>query len=129
MKRLSVILLLCTISSVVCAQKSTHRSASAACINRRSALPLGLSKNFQDVSLSDALKYIQSQATDYDVIFIYDELEDFRVTTNVQQKSVPDAIMQVVGFYPVRIVRSGEREIYVECTHKAERHQIGRAHV
>ena len=115
MKRLSMILLLCTISSVICAQMFSKRSASAACINR----------NFQDVSLSDALKYIQSQATDYDVIFIYDELEDFLVTTNVQQKSVPDAIMQVVGFYPVRIVRSGEREIYVECTHKAERHLTG----
>ena len=125
MKRLSILLLLCTIFSVVCAQKPTHRTASAARINRRSALPLGLSKNFQDVSLSDALKYIQSQATDYDVVFIYDELEDFRVTTNVQQKSVPEAIMQVVGFYPVRIVRSGEREIYVECSHKAERHLTG----
>ena len=110
-----MILLLCTISSVVCAQKFSHRSASAACIN----------KNFQDVSLSDALKDIQSQAPDYNVIFIYDELEDFRVTTKVKQKSVADAIMQVVGFYPVRIVRNGERDIYVECIHKAERHLTG----
>ena len=105
MKRLSLILLLCAIVSVCCAQKITH--------------------NFQDVSLSDALKYIQSQTTNYDLIFIYDELEDFRVTTNVLHKSVFDAIQQLVGFYPVRIVKSGEHEIYLECTHKANRHLRG----
>ena len=105
MKRTSFILLLCTIVSVASAQKVTH--------------------TFQDVTLSDALKYIQSQTADYDITFIYDELEDFRVTTNVENKSVPDAIVQVVGFYPVRVVKSGKQEIYVECTHKTDRHLTG----
>ena len=84
-----------------------------------------ISRNFQNVSLSDALKYIQSQTADYDVIFIYDELEDFRVTTHVQHKSVPDAIQQLVGFYPVRVYKSGKSEIYIECIHKTNRHLIG----
>ncbi len=84
-----------------------------------------INRDFHDVSLSEALKYIQEQTTSYDITFIYDELEDFRVTTHVQRKSVPDAIIQLVGFYPVRIVKSGEREIYVECTHKTERHLTG----
>ena len=66
MKRTSFILLLCTIVSVASAQKVTH--------------------TFQDVTLSDVLKYIQSQTADYDITFIYDELEDFRVTTNVENK-------------------------------------------
>ena len=105
MKRLSLIFLLCAVVSVCRAQKIT--------------------RNFQNESLSDALKYIQSQTTNYDLIFIYDELEDFRVTTNVQHKSVVDAIQQLVGFYPVRIVKSGEQEIYLECTHKANRHLKG----
>ena len=105
MKRLSLIFLLCAVVSVCWAQKIT--------------------RNFQNESLSDALKYIQSQTTNYDLIFIYDELEDFRVTTNVQHKSVLDAIQQIVGFYPVRIVKSGEQEIYLECTHKANRHLKG----
>ena len=105
MKRLSFILLSCAIVSVCWAQKITH--------------------NFQDVSLSNALKFIQSQTTNYDLIFIYDELEDFRVTTNVLHKSVFDAIQQLVGFYPVRIVKSGEHEIYLECTHKANRYLKG----
>ena len=105
MKRLSFILLLCAIASVASAQKITH--------------------TFQDVPLSEALKYIQAQATDYDITFIYDELEDFRVTTHIQNKSVPDAILQTVGFYPVRVVKSGKHEIYVECTHKTNRHLTG----
>ena len=84
-----------------------------------------ITRNFRDVSLSDALKYIQSQTTNYDLIFIYDELEDFRVTTHVQHKSVPDAILQIVGFNPVRIYKSGDHEIYVECTHKTDRRLTG----
>jgi len=84
-----------------------------------------INRDFRNVSLSDALKYIQSQTTDYDLIFIYDELEDFRVTTHVQHKSVPDAIQQIVGFYPVRVVKSGNQEIYVECTHKTDRRLTG----
>ena len=84
-----------------------------------------INRDFHDVSLSEALKYIQEQTTNYDITFIYNDLEDFRVTTHVQRKSVPDAIIQLVGFYPVRVVKRGEREIYVECTHKTERHLTG----
>ena len=105
MKRLSFFLLLCAIVTVANAQKITH--------------------TFQDIPLSDALKYIQEQATDYNITFIYDELEDFRVTTHIRNKSVPEAILQIVGFYPVRVVKSGKHEIYVECTHKTDRHLTG----
>ena len=84
-----------------------------------------INRDFYDVSLSEALKYIQEQTANYDITFIYDELEDFRVTTHVQRKSELDAIIQLVGFYPVRVVKRGEREIYVECTHKTERHLTG----
>ena len=105
MKRLSLMLLLCAVVSSINAQRITHE--------------------FNDVSLSDALKYIQQQTTRYDITFTYDELEDFRVTTDVKNKSVTDALLQVVGFYPIRITRSGKREIYVECTHKTERHLTG----
>ena len=105
MKRLSFFLLLCAIVTVANAQKITH--------------------TFQDIPLSDALKYIQEQATDDNITFIYDELEDFRVTTHIRNKSVSEAILQIVGFYPVRVVKSGKHEIYVECTHKTDRHLTG----
>ena len=47
------------------------------------------------------------------------------MTTSIKHKSVMEAIMQIIGFYPVRVVKRGESEIYVECTHKTERHLTG----
>ena len=85
-----------------------------------------ISHSFNNVSMSDALKYIQQQTSKHKIIFIYNELEDFMVTTSVKGKSVPDAIKQVIGFYPIRMTQSGNNEIYVECTHKSNRHLTGK---
>ena len=95
------------------------------CLTGMSVSAQKITRNFRDVSMSDALRYIQEQTTRYDIIFIYNDLEDFRVTTDIRHKSVSDAILQLVGFYPVRIYKSGEREIYVECIHKTDRHLTG----
>ncbi len=81
--------------------------------------------NFNNVSMSDALKYVQQQTSKHKIVFIYNELEDFKVTTAVHNKPVPDAIQQLIGFYPIRMTQSGD-EIYVECTHKSDRHLTGR---
>ena len=107
MKRLLIItLMLCAFVNTMIAQRISH--------------------NFQNVSMSDALKYIQQQTSKHKIIFIYNELEDFMVTTSVKGKSVPDAIKQVIGFYPIRMTQSGNNEIYVECTHKSNRHLTGK---
>ena len=74
-----------------------------------------ITHNFQNASMSDALKYIQQQTTKHKIVFIYNELEDFKVTTSVRNKSVPEAIKQLIGFYPIRMTQSSD-EIYVECT-------------
>ena len=106
MKRLLIItLMLCAFVNIMTAQRITH--------------------NFQNVSMSNALKYVQQQTSKHKIVFIYNELEDYKVTTAVHNKSVPDAIKQVIGFYPIRMTQSGD-EIYVECTHKSDRHLTGR---
>ena len=84
-----------------------------------------VTRNYDNVTMSEALRDLNEQSRDYTISFIYNELEDFRVTTSIKHKSVTDAIMQVIGFYPVRAVKRGENEIYVECTHKTERHLTG----
>ena len=107
MKRLlTITILLCTLVNTITAQRITH--------------------SFNNASMSDALKYIQQQTSKHKIIFIYNELEDFKVTTSVKGKSVPDAIKQVIGFYPIRMTQSKDNEIYVECTHKTDRHLTGR---
>ena len=67
MKRLfTMILLLCSLAGIAHAQRIT--------------------RNFQNVPMSDALKYIQQQTGNYKIVFIYNELEDFTITTHVKNK-------------------------------------------
>ena len=79
-----------------------------------------VSRTYQDVSMSDVLRDLNKASDDYTVNFMYNELEDFRVTTKIHRKSIPDAIKQAIGFYPIRIVKRGENELYVECIQKTE---------
>ena len=105
MRRLTFICALCLVATLALAQRITRR--------------------YDNVSMSKALMELNDLQQEYTVNFIYDELEDFKVTTDIKHEKLPDAIVQIVGFYPVRIVKSGEHEIFVECTHKTDRHLMG----
>ncbi len=109
MMRLQVLILflICCVTAMhVDAQQITHR--------------------FNRVSMSEALKYLQGQSNRYRIVFIFNELEDFSVTADVRGKSVPEAIRQLIGFYPIAMTVNDKHEIYVECTHKTDRRLIGR---
>ena len=88
-----------------------------------------ISREYNNVSLSDALSGLAEQQTDYAIMFLYNELEDFRITTTVRHKTLPDAIQQMIGFYPIRMIVDEsdpeEKKIFVECTHKTDRHLTG----
>ena len=85
-----------------------------------------ISHIYNNVSLSDALLQLNNEQTEYVVNFLYNELEDFRITTTIKNKKLPDAIQQMIGFYPVRMtVKPDDHEIYVECIHKTDRHLTG----
>lgn len=77
-----------------------------------------ISRQFRDVPLSEALRQLGRLSTDYEINFLYNELEDFRVTATVSHKTIPDAIRQLIGFYPVRMTVD-DRFILVECPQKA----------
>ena len=97
--------MLCLVATLVLAQRITRR--------------------YDNVSMSKALMELNDLQHEYTVNFIYDELEDFKVTTDIKHEKLTDAIFQIVGFYPIRVVKSGEHEIFVECTHKTDRHLTG----
>ena len=84
-----------------------------------------VTRNYENVSMSEALRDLNGLSTEYNISFMYNELEDFRVTTSIKHKSFTDAVMQVVAFYPIRVVKRGEHELYVECTHKTDLHLTG----
>jgi len=89
------------------------------------AVAQNITHTFSDVSMSDALKWLQQHTSRYKIVFIYDDLEDYKVTTTVKNKSVPDAISQMIGFYPIKMTRKENREIYVEAILKTERRLKG----
>ena len=76
-----------------------------------------ISRDYDDVSMSEALRQLNEESTEYEINFLYNELEDFRVTTNVRHQTVPDAIRQLIGFYPIRLTVDS-MEIFVECLPK-----------
>ena len=73
-----------------------------------------VTREYNNVSLSEALRQLNEVTEDYTISFLYNELEDFRITTSVHRKTVPDAIRQMIGFYPVRM-SIDNTEITVEC--------------
>ena len=108
MKRLLCLICLASIVIVVHAQRITH--------------------SYNNVSLADALRQLSEQQTGYTIMFLYNELEDFHVTTTIKRKTLPEAIQQMIGFYPIRVTTSndeGGKKIFVECTHKTDRHLTG----
>ena len=91
-----------------------------------SLLAQRVNRTYNNVSLSEALLQLVQEQDEYTISFIYNELEDFRITTSIKNKKLPDAIQQMIGFYPVRItVNPDDKEIFVECTHKTDRHLTG----
>ena len=84
-----------------------------------------VTRNYENVSMSDALLDLNEQFRDYNISFMYNELEDFRVTTHIKNKSVSEAILQIIGFYPVHVVKHSKKEFFIECTHKASLHLKG----
>ena len=105
MKRLLILLLLCAVVGMAYGQKIT--------------------RSYQGESLSRVLEDLNAVTTRHEISFVYNDLEDFTVTCDFKRLSLEEALMKVVGFWPVRIVRDHDK-YFVECTHKAGRRLIGR---
>ena len=80
---------------------------------------------YDNVSMSDALRDISRQSEGKAINFMYDELEDFKVTTTIRNKPLAEAVLQLIGFYPMRMSIGEKGDIFVECTHKTDRHLTG----
>ena len=115
MRQVLTILLLCLTVCQATAQRlrvGEHRSG------------MRITRTYQDQSLSEVLKDLNTASSRYEVSFIYNELEDFRVTTTLHRSTLPNAVRQVVGFYPMRVTET-DSVITVECIHKTDLHLTG----
>ena len=84
-----------------------------------------ITRQYNNVSFSEVLKDLNAHQHKYTINFVYDELEDLKVTKSVRNMSVPDAITQLIGFYPIRMTQM-ENNIMVECTQKSTFRYKGR---
>ena len=105
MKKFLYIILLCACTMSVQAQKIT--------------------RHYQNESLSKVLEDLNKVAGEKAIYFIYDELEDFTVTSHFDHLMLEDAIKEVIGFYPIKVTSDKDR-IFVECIQKADAKVIGR---
>ncbi len=84
-----------------------------------------LSHTFDKTSFSKALVWLDKAQSQYKINFIYDELEDFTVSTSFANKDIHEVINQLIGFYPIRATFD-KSDIYFECIQKQPKKLIGR---
>ena len=83
------------------------------------------SRDYQNESLSKVLEDLNAATSDQTIYFIYDELEDFTVTSHFSDLPLKEAIREVIGFYPMKVTYDDNR-IFIECTQKEDVKVIGR---
>jgi hypothetical protein len=101
-----------------------------------SSIAQSITHKYNNVSISDALQSISKVSKDYIINFVYNDLEDFKVTTDIRNKSIPTAIRQMIGFYPIgmKITKGGTDikgqplpdMIFVEYLQKEDRKITGK---
>ena len=106
MKKLLFFLLFCTMVQTVGAQL--------------------VSRQYKDKSMSKVLVDLRRATSHYKITFIHNELEDYTVTKSFELLSIPDAIKECIGFYPINMKVVGDSLIFVEAIQKTGDKLIGR---
>ena len=94
------------------------------CILTLCAQAQKLSRDYQNVSLSKVLEDLNTASSDKTIYFIYDELEDFTVTSHFTDLPINEAIREVIGFYPMKVTYDNDK-VFIECTQKEDTKVIG----
>ena len=83
-----------------------------------------ISRDYQNASLSKVLEDLNAATSDKTIYFIYDELEDFTVTSHFTDLPINEAIREVIGFYPMKVTYDNDK-VFIECTQKEDTKVIG----
>ena len=83
-----------------------------------------VSRTFRNKSMSDVLLNLRRATDRYRISFIYNELEDFRVSKSFEGLSIPEAIRECIGFYPITLRQQGDSLLVVESMQKYEQRLI-----
>lgn len=83
-----------------------------------------ITRVYQNESLSKVLEDLNAATSDKTIYFIYDELEDFTVTSHFTDLPINEAIREVIGFYPMKVTYDNDK-VFIECTQKEDTKVIG----
>lgn len=72
-----------------------------------------INASFQDANMPEVLKYINKNAKDCHVSFIYDDLDGLKVTHNFVNETPLEAVRHAIGAYPIKVTEE-DGDIYVE---------------
>lgn len=106
MRRMIILLLLCTIVQAACSQR--------------------VSRNYKDKSMSKVLLDLRRSTNHYKIAFIHNDLEDYTVTKQFDGLTIPEAIRECIGYYPITMKNVGDSLIFVEAMLKTDDKLIGR---
>lgn len=84
-----------------------------------------ITRSYTNRSMSEVLKDLNKATQRYKLSFIYNELEDFTVTTSFRNLSLQEALGNVFGFYPIKATVE-DSLIFVECTQKEPTKLMGK---
>ncbi len=106
MKQLMILLLFCTMVQAASAQH--------------------VSRNYKEKSMPKVLMDLRHSTNRYKIAFIHNELEDYTVTKQFSNLTIPEAIQTCIGYYPITMKNVGDSLLFVETMLKTEGKLIGR---
>lgn len=78
-----------------------------------------VTRTYHDTPMPEVLKDLNRAQSHYIINFVYDDLEDFRVSGSVSTADIPAAIRQLIGFYPISVSEKADGVLLVECMQKS----------
>lgn len=90
------------------------------------ASPQIVSRNYRNKPLTKVLIDLRKSTSQYKIAFIHNDLEDYKVTKRIDRLTIPEAIHECIGFYPISMKVEGDSLIFVEAMLKTELKLIGR---
>ena len=72
------------------------------CLAVLTASPQTVSRNYKNKPLTKVLIDLRKSTSRYKIAFIHNDLEDYKVTKRIDRLTIPEAIHECIGFYPIR---------------------------
>ena len=90
------------------------------CLAVLTASPQTVSRDYKSKPLAKVLIDLRKSTSQYKIAFIHNELEDYKVTKRIDRLTIPEAISECIGFYPISMKVEGDSLVFVEAMLKTE---------